>query len=343
MSALPVAGAAGPAQFELWCFNLRTEFKDKDDGPNGWGFRREAVADLIRARQPAVVCVQEATPGMLDFLVSHMGEGNYSWVGTSRSLKTGDEMAGFLYNRRCMDLVVHHTLWLAADGTPRGTPGWDAMYPRTLETAVFRLLAPNADGPPQQAGLVRLLNTHFDHVGVQARKKSAELIAKAIDDGALEWPQCVQIVTGDFNNIKINNEVYDILARPQTGLLDTARQVVLPQDTVPFTLHKFQGLDFDPVRGDGTVELSAGPTAKLDAQHIDWVLFRNGDDLQLQAASYEVMTDRVAGGGPYVSDHFPVGVTFNITRRTASTDAVQHGSQTGDTSDGPIAHQRSRL
>lgn len=340
MAALPVSGSGGSAQFELWCFNLRTEFKDKDDGPNGWTFRREAAAELIRSHKPAVVCVQEATPSMLDFLVSHIGDGSYSWVGTSRSLKTGDEMAGFLYNRRSADLVVHHTLWLAPDGTPRGSPGWDAMYPRTLETAVFRLSELGADGSrTQEVGLIRVLNTHFDHVGVQARKNSAELIAKTIAQGAVEWPQCVQIVTGDFNNIKANNEVYDILTRSETGLLDTARRVSLPKDIVPFTLHKFQGLEFDPVQGDGTVDLSAAGATEADARHIDWIMFRNGSDMQVEPTNYQVMLDRVPGG-PYVSDHFPIRVTFGITRRTASVDAVLRHA---DGQDGPLAHQRSKL
>merc|ERR1719401_19420 len=92
--------------FELWCFNLRTEFKDKDDGPNGWRYRREAVASLIEERRPALVAVQEATPGMLDFLVNRIGGGNgYGWIGTSRSLKHGDEMAGFLYRREHAEVV----------------------------------------------------------------------------------------------------------------------------------------------------------------------------------------------------------------------------------------------
>merc|ERR1712032_1527758 len=135
-------------------------------------------------------------------------------------------MAAFLYNRRCLGVVLHQTLWLSQHGTPRGTPGWDAKYPRTLETAVFRLSRPTAPGSSvsREVGLLRVLNTHLDHVGVESRRRSAELIAKTIADGVLEWPQCVQILTGDFNNIKSNNEVYNILTDPRTGLLDVARQ-----------------------------------------------------------------------------------------------------------------------
>eukprot|EP00931_Biecheleriopsis_adriatica_P115053 TRINITY_DN9089_c0_g1_i1.p1 TRINITY_DN9089_c0_g1~~TRINITY_DN9089_c0_g1_i1.p1 ORF type:complete len:370 (-),score=69.39 TRINITY_DN9089_c0_g1_i1:95-1114(-) len=333
----------GATEFELWSFNLRTEFKEKDDGPNGWSHRRQACAELIRKRQPSLVCVQEATPAMLNFLVAHIGELNYGWIGTSRSLNAGDEMAGFLYNKRCIDLVAHQTLWLAEDDKPRGLPGWDAMYPRTLETAVFRYSTDGPTGVPkeQEVGMLRVLNTHFDHVGVEARTRSAELIAGAIAAGALQWPQCVQIVTGDFNNIKANNACYDILTRQATGLLDVARQLPPRSDMVRFTLHKFDGVDFVSSKGDGTVDLHAANSKEADAQHIDWILFRNGRDLRVQPVAFEVMTDRVPEG-PYVSDHFPLSVTFKILERSRATNAVWHESQTqsANASDGPL---RARL
>jgi len=279
---------------------------------------------------------------MLNFLVSRLGEENYGWLGTSRSLKNGDEMAAFLYNKRRVDVVAHNSLWLAPDGTPRGAPAWDAMYPRTLETAVFRLYGSDADQAhkPSEMGLLRVLNTHFDHVGVNARRCAAELIANTIAQGALEWPQCVQIVTGDFNNVKHNNEVYHVLTNPKTGLLDAARQAPFATDMVPFTIHKFQGLGFAASQGDGTVELGTCATDK-DAQHIDWVLFRNGSDMQVLPVKYQVITDR-APNGPYLSDHFPVCVKFTVLQSTSAKDNVWHESQAGSgiPSDGP---RRSRL
>jgi hypothetical protein len=283
--------------------------------------------------------VQEATPAMLDYLVSYLGEHRYSWIGTSRSLKAGDEMAGFLYNKRCIDVVAHQPIWLAPDGVPRGTPGWDAMYPRTLETAVFFYSTDGPTGEPkqQEVGMLRVLNTHFDHVGVEARKRSSELIAKTVADGIREWPQCVHVVTGDFNNTKIKNECYDILTKGNSGLLDTARQVELGSDVVPFTIHKFEGLQFSSSQGDGTVDLSSDANAGIDGQHIDWVLYRNNSDLQVKPLKYEVMTDRIPDG-PYLSDHFPVSVTFGIERRTSIRNAVWHESQDQNAtpSDGPI-------
>merc|ERR1712232_629563 len=118
----------------------------------------------------------------------------------------------------------------------------------------------------QEIGLGRVLNTHFDHGGIEARTNSAALIANAVVKGANEWPQCVQIVTGDFNSIKSGNKEYDILIQPEIGLVDVASRVSL--EGVPrFTLHKFEGLEFESSKGDGTVKLNAATSERADAQH----------------------------------------------------------------------------
>ena len=66
----------------IWTFNLRTVKCDVRDGVNGWSQRREGVAEFIRSRRPALVCVQEATKQMLAFLVSSLDE--YDYRGSSR-------------------------------------------------------------------------------------------------------------------------------------------------------------------------------------------------------------------------------------------------------------------
>merc|ERR1712179_108058 len=106
--------------------------------------------------------------------------------------------------------------------------------------------------------------------------------------GVKEWPQCVQILTGDFNNIKVDNEPYNTLSRSEIGLLDAARQLPLG-NIVPFTLHKFRGFDFkNETKGDGTVTLGSSESGLPDATHIDWVMYRNGKDLSIEPRQYEV-------------------------------------------------------
>eukprot|EP00448_Togula_jolla_P020930 CAMPEP_0170588036 /NCGR_PEP_ID=MMETSP0224-20130122/10612_1 /TAXON_ID=285029 /ORGANISM="Togula jolla, Strain CCCM 725" /LENGTH=363 /DNA_ID=CAMNT_0010911719 /DNA_START=150 /DNA_END=1239 /DNA_ORIENTATION=+ len=313
--------ATDAALLEVWSFNLRTEFMEETDGADGWSRRRQGVADLLAARRPALVCVQEATESMLSFLSKSLGE-EYGWVATSRTPGQSDESAGFLFDRRRLALEDYTATWLAPPSTQPGTPAWDAGCPRTFETAVFRFLD-NVD-----VGHLRVINTHLDHIGVQARQFSAGLLVEAILEGVATKPECAQLICGDFNSPKGGgNKVYELLTSTQAsigaGLRDVAREAK-ELSLGPSTIHKFKGEDFEGQVGDGTVDLSSSvgdenSKAADDARHIDWMLWRDGEGLRLLPKRCELVTDRLATGR-YPSDHFPVSATFVL--RGASTQQV---------------------
>lgn len=327
-----IAATQAVARLDIWSFNLRTEFQEAVDGPDGWSRRRKCVADFILARRPCLVCVQEATEAMLAFLSSQLGEEEYGWMGTSRTPGRPDEMAGFLFDKRRLEAVEHRASWLGPAGAAPGAPCWDAAYPRTWESAVFRvLLRPDGGGgsAAPRPVYVRALNTHLDHVGVEARARSAELLAATVARLAEERPDCPQVLCGDFNSPKGGgNAVYELLAAGGAGLRDAAREAP-SRRLAASTIHKFRGLDFSAGRGDGTVDLaqaaagSQGPQERReeDARHIDWVLWRDAAELQLVPLRFEVVTDRLPSGR-YPSDHFPVSATFELRRRQAPTAAA---------------------
>eukprot|EP00929_Paragymnodinium_shiwhaense_P064983 TRINITY_DN32627_c0_g1_i1.p1 TRINITY_DN32627_c0_g1~~TRINITY_DN32627_c0_g1_i1.p1 ORF type:complete len:443 (+),score=49.65 TRINITY_DN32627_c0_g1_i1:52-1329(+) len=303
----------------IWSFNLRTEFQEEADGPNGWPQRRQDVASFIRQRMPAIICTQEATAPMLDYLLAELGEERYQYVGTSRSLVEGDEMAAIIFDSEACRLVDRETVWLGPTDAKRGVACWDAAFPRTVESAIFRLTA-SSEEPPDAAGtMVHVLNTHMDHVGVQARVQSAAILRDLVATVAASRPACAHIICGDFNSPKGNNEVYDLLLAEDTKLVDAARKVKV--EAMPaFTIHKFAGLEFRETRGDGTVDLSAAAeSAAPDAQHIDWVLYRSAGDgsTLLQPLRYHVLTEKLECG-LWPSDHFPISVMFRVSLGSSS-------------------------
>lgn len=306
----------------VWTFNLRTEFREAADGPDGWSQRRQGIATLLQSRQPALVCVQEATESMLTYLVTQRGMEDYTWAGTSRRPGLADESAGVLFNQRWLKLQSLDCTWLAPPETPRGEPAWDAECPRTLETLIFKVngLSAAAAGPAPLC----VFNTHLDHVGIEARMRSAEVIAAAIVRGGTERPDCPHLLCGDFNSPKGNgNKVYELLTRPQSmggaGLVDAMRGAPVV-GMVTSTIHKFKGTGFTATSGDGTVQLrGAGPTnedgvePEHDSQHIDWVLWRDSASGRriMRPTRCEVVKDRLPNGR-WPSDHFPVSVTFDL-------------------------------
>lgn len=305
-------------EFEVWSFNLRTEFQDKQDGADGWSKRREEVADFIKRRRPALVCAQEATEAMLSYLSNQIGSAEYAWKATSRKPGQHDEAAGFLFDQRRLELVNYSASWLAEPGTVNGEVGWDAMYPRTYESALFRIL--DASGATETP-LVRFVNTHFDHHGVEARKQSAKMLVSTVSAFEAEHPSCAQVICGDFNSPK-STEVYKILTGRDLGgqppLRDAVRAAAAQDDLqgsgmMMSTIHKFQGVDFSEAKGDGTVDLDSEDSS-IDSRHIDWVLWRDASDTNglatvLRPMSCKIITDTLPNGR-YPSDHFPVSVTF---------------------------------
>ncbi|CAE8725303.1 unnamed protein product [Polarella glacialis] len=316
-------------ELEVWSFNLRTEFAEEQDGDNGWSRRRQDVAKFIAARRPALICAQEATEAMLEYLTKQLGPEEYAWAATSRRPGVRDETAGFIFDRRQMELVDHSAAWLAPPGVANGEPAWDARMPRTYEAALFRVLG---CGGGKTRPLLRVLNTHLDHVGVQARKCSAELLAAAVASFALQLPSSPQILCGDFNSAK-DSAAYAILtqgsAERAAPLRDAVRAAASDEplsDRRQSTIHKWKGEAFAEAQGDGTVDLQSADTAR-DGQHIDWLLWRDGagadgEGTILQPLRYRVITDRLDSGG-YPSDHYPVSVTFAICERPPSSGEQQ--------------------
>ena len=168
------AVTAVTSEIDIWSFNLRTELVKEDDLENSWPKRRDEVAALIGKYNPAIVCVQEATVGMLSHL-SSKSKGTYQWKGISRQPSKADECAGFLFDVEQVELLNHSVFWLSPPGSHDGDIGWDAKLPRTCESAVFKIHAAHAAsavGPqPElkarvQSGLKNVLRLKLKHAEI---------------------------------------------------------------------------------------------------------------------------------------------------------------------------------
>eukprot|EP00434_Breviolum_minutum_P013824 symbB.v1.2.012189.t2/scaffold835.1/size159100/16 len=272
-------GAGTAQEIDIWSFNLRTELVTEDDLENSWQKRRDGVAALLCKYRPAIVCAQEATVAMLSYLSSKSG---YDWKGISRQPGHPDECAGFLFDSKQVELLDHSAFWLRPPGVPDGHVAWDAKLPRTCEVALFKIGNSSSDELK-----VRVLNTHFDHEGILARSNSAALITDALGKFKEKEPTCPQILCGDFNSPK-SSEAYSLLAKELQDVFRSAPDLCTPR--ARSTIHKWQGLSFKEVMGDGTVDLS-GELEKSkdeDTRHIDWILWQNGPT-QFQSTQLQPM------------------------------------------------------
>ena len=176
---------ASATALSVMSFNLRLDVAS--DGPNAWPHRRDWVAALIRFHEADVVGVQEALAHMLTELETRLP--GFARIGVGRTDgRSGGEFSAILYRTDRVELLDSGTFWLSPTPEVAGSKGWDAAIERIATWGRFR---------DRENGCRYIhLNTHFDHIGEQARQESARLIRVRL--AALSGGLPV-IVTGDLN------------------------------------------------------------------------------------------------------------------------------------------------
>lgn len=146
-------------------FNIR--YDNPEDSLNNWKYRKDTVANFILANNLDVVGMQEVLHNQLEDLKTRLPE--YAEVGVGRDDgKTEGEYAPIFFKKDRFDVLDSNTFWLSQYPDSVGFVGWDGACTRI---ATWAKLKEKGTGK-----IVMAVNTHFDHVGVEARTKSALLI-----------------------------------------------------------------------------------------------------------------------------------------------------------------------
>ncbi len=183
-----VAGAAdAPAPpIRVMTFNLR--YGTADDGENSWDHRHELVAAVVEDFAPDILGTQECLAFQRDFLQQVRLDHQVIAAGRDDGREAGEMCALFVDGRRFAVLAAGH-FWLSETPDVIGSRGWDAALPRI---ATWARLADALAGGRE----LLVINTHWDHMGEQARRASASLLrARA----AALAPGLPVLVMGDFN------------------------------------------------------------------------------------------------------------------------------------------------
>lgn len=193
-------------QLNVATFNIR--YKNNGDARKGnaWEDRLPIVSGLIRFHNFDIFGTQEALNDQLVDLSSQLKDYKYIGVGRNDGKKAGEHAAIFYRSDR-FKLLQSGNFWLS-EKTTSPNRGWDAALPRICSWGEFEEI-----GSKKR---FYFFNTHFDHVGVKARRESAKLIIEKIKEIAGNNPV---LLTGDFN-VDQTNEIYAILNK--SGLVSDA-------------------------------------------------------------------------------------------------------------------------
>lgn len=195
LSLLSPTAQAQVHHLRVSSYNLR--YDNPGDSLDAWQYRKETVAELIKFHDFDIFGTQEVLHHQLEELSEQLE--NYSYIGVGRDDgQSAGEYSAIFFKEDKFRLLREGTFWLS-DDTVRPNKGWDAALPRICTWGEFE---------EQETGFrFYLFNTHFDHVGVQARKESAGLILEKINEMTGTAPV---ILTGDFN-VDQTNESYELI------------------------------------------------------------------------------------------------------------------------------------
>lgn len=265
-----------PSGVRAMTFNIRLD--TASDGPNAWPYRQDLVARTIAYFAPDIVGMQEVLLNQKRDLEA--GLPGYAFAGVARDDgATEGEFSPLAWKTARWSALESGTFWLSP--TPDvPSKGWDAALPRI---ATWALLQDRRTGER-----VRVLNTHFDHVGEEARRESAAQIAA--------WAQRHRaageavIVMGDFNAAPSSAPMQILADRNRSGLADT-RGIA---QAAPFgPTGTFTGFDI----------------ARNAAEPIDHILVSD----QFAVARHATITQQ--WGGRLPSDHYPVVADLELRTR----------------------------
>ncbi len=270
----------------IMTYNIRLNVAS--DGLNAWPNRKDWVAQLVQWHSPDLLGVQEALPDQMEDLRRLLPA--YRSLGVARdTVLSRAEYSAIFYRPDRLTCLESGTFWLST--TPEKiSVGWDAALPRIVTWGKFR---DNVSGK-----VFFHFNTHFDHVGKEARINSAHLIREKI--AALNPEQLPAIVTGDFN------------AEPK----DPPILAMLDSKTQPLLFDAWNTAITPPYGPNAT--WSGFKVAGEDQRRIDYVFVNKGPVV----LRLEVITD--AHGPLFPSDHLPVLAEVLIDAKAMLPEAFAH-------------------
>lgn len=236
------AGETDPLR--VMTFNIR--YNNPGDGEHAWPHRKEKVASMIRLHDADLIGVQEALKDMLEELDALLPA--YTWFGVGRADgKEAGEYSAILYRKDRFALLDQGTFWLSETPAVPGSKSWDAAIERIATWGQFR---------DRTTGQVFYhFNTHYDHVGVQAREESSRLLLRRIREIAGDTPV---VLTGDFN-VERSAAAYQVLVNEIGALRDVHDLSRYPHHGPTSTWNGFKAIepgrwiDFIFVRGRAAV------------------------------------------------------------------------------------------
>ena len=252
---------------KVMSYNIR--YDTPQDSVNQWPKRAHKVYALIKKYDPDLIGLQEVLHHQLMDLLQNLPA--YSYIGVGRDDgKTKGEYSAILYKKDRFTVLNQNTFWLSETPQVQGSKSWDAAITRVASWGTFKDLKSKKE--------FLMINTHFDHIGKEARKNSAALLKQKASEIAKGFPL---IITGDFNCTREEP--------PYTTIMDPSGITLT-----------------DPAPANPSGTFCGFKLNSITCKGIDYIFHSQA----LSSKEYRVINDN--DGKYYPSDHLPVMVSMDI-------------------------------
>jgi endonuclease/exonuclease/phosphatase family metal-dependent hydrolase len=253
---------------QVMTFNIRLNIAS--DSLNAWPYRKDKVASQVLFHDVHLLGVQEALHNQMVDLKERLPRYNYVGVGRDDGKEKGEYSAIF-YDTTRLQALQSQTFWLSLTPEVPGSKSWDAAITRIVTWARFK--------DRKTGKMFFAFNTHFDHLGKEARRESAKLLLQKVAVIAGKTPA---VITGDFNAIPADEPI----------------QVVM-DNANPLHLTDSKDIATAPHYGPTGTFNGWGPKER-DDQPIDYIFLKGPWKVRKHATISQTW------GGRFASDHFAV-------------------------------------
>jgi endonuclease/exonuclease/phosphatase family metal-dependent hydrolase len=259
-------------EIKVMSYNIRLDHAP--DGVNRWDMRKDKVATLMNYYEADFIGTQEVLHHQLKYLQENLN--GYSYIGVGRDDgKQAGEYSCIFYKKDKFELIQQSTFWLSP--TPDSiSKGWDAAIVRVCTYGLFK--------NKKTKQLFWVFNTHFDHIGKNARVESAKLIIEKIKE--LNTKSYPVILTGDFN------------VRPEDAPIIYVTGEMQNTRTISKLVH-------GPLETWNAFKFNVKPNGCIDYIFIS-------KDKRMSVSKFATITDSY--DLKYPSDHLPVMATIWINK-----------------------------
>ena len=281
-------------------YNIRNSNSGDTKNGNGWERRCPVICDQVEWVGFDVFGLQEVKHNQLEDMLAGLPDYDYEGVGRDDGKQAG-EYSPIFYKKERFKKLEGGTFWISETPEKVGVKGWDAALPRICSYVHLQ--------DKVTTKRFWFFNLHMDHIGVEARREGAKLIAKKITEMCGKEPA---FVSGDFN-VDQHNEAYRTIIN--TGVLEDSYELAEKKFATTGTFNSFDSNLFTESRIDHifvTEHVTVNNYAVLTDGY--WTPNdKSGKSRKGEAAPQEINFSEHQHRCP--SDHYPIAAKITFKKK----------------------------